>query len=83
MATAKKAGGLYVVRGVVVDANGAPIHDAPPIEPDTVPAPVGVAAPVVNIADQIAEGVARALALAAPQPPVAPEPDAPPAGKGK
>ncbi|WP_353267475.1 hypothetical protein [Gemmatimonas sp.] len=40
-------GGLYYVGGVAVNAHGDVLVDAPPIGPDTVPVPVGVAvAPV-------------------------------------
>jgi hypothetical protein len=61
MATAKQPGGLYVVNGVVVDADGRAIPDPPAIEPDTVPASVDAAA-AVPLAEQVAAGVAKALA---------------------
>jgi hypothetical protein len=41
-------GGLYYVNGAAVDADGKTLPDAPPIGPDTIPAPVGV--PVAPVA---------------------------------
>jgi hypothetical protein len=63
MATAQRPGGLYVVNGKHVDADGKLVENPPELTPDTVPTPVG-AAPVVPIAEQIAEGVAKAMLFA-------------------
>lgn len=63
-------GGLYYVNGQAVNGNGDVIPDAPPMGPDTVPAPVvgSVTAPVAPAVDidalvaaKVAEQVAAKL----------------------
>lgn len=59
MANAQRAGGLYFVNGVAVDANGVAVPDAPAPAPDTIPKPPADASK--TLAEQIAEGVVKGM----------------------